>query len=181
MALTIDRPTSMTTGHLVSPWFAQDEQTRTWVGAPIGPPAPTRPEVLNYTQRRLADLRRLPRGWDGGRGLPLRAEIATVALGLVGRITTDDGLATPQFSPLSDGGVYITWLVGGDRLSISMDSDDFSIRAVWRDGNEEFCHEWERGTCSSSRLKTELERAINDAQIFLEKISTHVQHQLLMP
>lgn len=90
-------------------------------------------------------------------------------------MTTHDGLATPQFSPLPDGGLYITWLVGGDRLTINLDPDEISIRGAWRDGHEAFRFDAGFGTF----LPSELESAIDDARSFLLKISTRVQHQLL--
>ena len=177
MQATADQPTSITIGNPVTPRFAQDQQTRTWVLSGTPPESPTRSQVVRYAQRELAHLRRLPRGWDGSGGVPLRPEFASIALGLVDAITTDDGLATPQFSPLSDGGVYITWLVGGDRLTITLDAHEISMRGVWREGHEAFRFERQYGT---SFLPSELEGAINDAQSFLMKISTRAQHQLLM-
>ena len=176
MQATADRPTSITIGYPVTPQFAQDQQTRTWVLSGAPPERPTRVEVVRYAQRELAHLRRLPRGWDGSDGVPLSPELASIALGLVIAITTDDGLATPQFSPLPDGGVYITWLVGGDRLTLTLDADEISMCGVSREGHEAFRFEHEYGAF----LASEFEGAINDAESFLLKISTRVQHQLLM-
>lgn len=174
MQATADRPTSGTIGIPAAPRFAQDPQTRTWVLSGNPPAAPSRADVLKYAQRELATLRRLPRGWDGGKGVPLRPGFADLALVFVDLVTSDDGLATPQFSPLRDGGVYITWLVGGNRLTINLEPWGISIRGVWREGHEAFDFEPEPG----GFLQSELEGAINEARSFLLKISTRVQHQL---
>jgi hypothetical protein len=175
MQATVDGPTSGTIANPASPRFAQDQQTRTWVLSGTEHASPLRDDVLNYAQRELASLRRLPRGWDGGSGIPLRPGFANMALVLVGLVTADHGLATPQFSPLPDGGVGMTWLVGGDRLTINVDPWGICIRGVWRSGLEAFVFEPEVG----SFLLSELEGAINEARGFLLKISTRVQHQLL--
>jgi hypothetical protein len=180
MTAVADRPTSITSDSPVTPRFAQDQQTRTWVFSDRAPVDPSRADILKYAQRELAALRRLPRGWDGGKGVPLRPEFASLALLLVDLVTTDDGLATPQFSPLPDGGLSITWLVGGDRLAINLDPyglDPYgiSIRGVWAGGHESFRFEPD----SASFLRSEFEAAIDDARTFLLKISTRVQHQLL--
>jgi hypothetical protein len=103
MPAIADRPTSITIDNPVTPRFAQDQQTRTWVFSAKPPVTPSRSEILRYAQRELAALRRLPRGWDGGSGIALRPGLASLALLLVDQVTTDDGLATPQFSPLPDG------------------------------------------------------------------------------
>jgi hypothetical protein len=98
-------------------------------------------------------------------------------MALVDLVTTDDGLATPQFSPLPNGGVYITWLVGGNRLTINLEPWGMSIRGIWSEGHEAFDFAPER----EGFLQSELESAINEARGFLLKISTRVQHQLFKP
>src|ERR1700737_1955916 len=95
--------TSITIGHRTAPRFAQDPETRSWVFSGSSPERPSRTEILRYTQRELANLRRLPPGWDGDSGVPLDADLANFAFSLVAEITNDDGLATPQFSPSPDG------------------------------------------------------------------------------
>jgi hypothetical protein len=175
MTAALERPRSITIGHPVSPQFSQDPQTRTWVLSDGPPATPTRLEVWKYAQRELANLRRLPRGWDGGKGLPLRPELADVALAFVKAVTAEDGLATPQFSPLAEGGLYVTWLVGGNRLTVTFEQDALDIRGVWREGYDAFRFDRHHGTY----LPSELESALYDAQSFLLKISEQVQHQLL--
>jgi hypothetical protein len=138
---------------------------------------PSRPDVLRYAQRELAGLRRLPKGWDGGKGVALRPGLATLALLLIDLVTVDDGLATPQFSPLPSGGLYITWLVGGDRLVIELEHDGMSVRGVLSGGSEAFDRDFEPNP--QTFLRSELEGVINEARCFLLKISTRVQHQLL--
>jgi hypothetical protein len=177
MQTTADRPTSGTIGNPVAPRFAQDQQTRTWVLSDNPPAMPPRADVLRYAQRELAALRRLPKGWDGGKGVALRPGLATLALLLVDLVTVDDGLATPQFSPLPNGGLYITWLVGGDRLAIELEPEGMSVRGVLSGGSEVFNRDFEPNP--RTFLQSELEGAINEARSFLLKISTRVQHQLL--
>jgi hypothetical protein len=94
---------------------------------------------------------------------------------LVDLVTADDGLATPQFSPLPDGGLCITWLVGGDRLVVSLDPYGISIRGMCGDGHEAFHFEPDHVML----LQSELEAAIDEARSFLLKISTRVQYQLV--
>lgn len=177
MQVTADRPTSGTIGAPVTPRFVQDHQTRTWVLSGNPPATPSRADVLRYAQRELAGLRRLPKGWHGGKGVALRPGLATLALLLVDLVTVGDGLATPQFSPLPNGGLYITWLVGGDRLAIELEPDGMSVRGVLGGGSEAFNRDFERNP--RMFLQSELEGAINEARSFLLKISTRVQHQLL--
>jgi hypothetical protein len=177
MQATVDQPTSGTIGAPSRPRFAQDHQTRAWVLSGNPPAIPSRAEVLRYAQRELAGLRQLPRGWDGGKGVALRAGLASLALLLVDQVTVDNGLATPQFSPLPNGGLYITWLVGGDRLAIELEPEGMTVRGVLSGGAEVFNREFEPDP--RTFLRSELECAINEARDFLLKISTRVQHQLL--
>lgn len=176
MQATADRPTSGTIGAPLTPRFAQDQQTRTWVLSGNPPAMPLRADVLRYAQRELASLRRLPRGWDAGKGVALRPGLATLALVLVDLVTVDNGLATPQFSPLPNGGLYITWLVGGDKLVIELEPGGMSVRGVLSGGSEAFNRDFEPHP--RTFLQSELEGAINEARGFLLKISTRVQHQL---
>jgi hypothetical protein len=175
MLAIAESPTSITIERPVTPRFVQDQQTRAWVFSDRQPVAPSRAAILKYAQRELAGLRRLARGWDGGKGIPLRPEFASMALFLVDLVTIEDGLATPQFSPLPDGGLYITWLVGGDRLTINLDPYEISIRGVWGDGHEAFRFEPDHAMF----LPSELKAAFDEARSFLLKISARVQHQLL--
>jgi hypothetical protein len=175
MQATVDGPTSGTMNSPSLPRFAQDHQTRTWVLSTPAPAQPSKAHVLTYAQRELAGLLRLPRGWDGGQGVPLRPEYANAALAMVALITTQDGLAAPQFSPLPSGGVDLTWLVGGDRLTITLDPEEISICGVWRTGHECFAFEPERHAV----LQSELDAAVKEAQSFLLKISTRAQHHLV--
>jgi hypothetical protein len=175
MPAIADHPTSITIDSPVKPRFAQDQQTCAWALSGRQPAAPSRSNILMYAQRELTSLLRLPRGWDGGNGMPLRPEFASTALFFVGLVTADDGLATPQFSPLSDGGLHITWLVGGDRLTINLEPCGISIRGVRGDGHEEFRFEPDH----AAFLQSEFQTAIDDARSFLVKISARVRHQLL--
>lgn len=175
MTAILEPQTSMTSRTAVSPWSALDTQTRSWVLSGDQKNIPTRLDVLRYTQREIASLRRLPVGWDADGGIPLRAELATIAISMIAAMTNADGMATPQFSPYEDGGLHVTWLVGGDRMTMTLDSDEIDLRGVSSDGHEAFRFARRFGSFSSS----ELEVALNDARSFLAKISTRVRHQLL--
>jgi hypothetical protein len=168
--------TSITVADRAVPRFTQDPQTRSWVLSGQRPLRPSRLEILRYTQREVANLRRLPRDWDGSGGAPLRGYLANVAISFIAALVTEDGLATPQFSPLPDGGLYVVWLVGGDRLTMSLDHEEISLHGTWADGQDAFRFEQRWGAF----LPSELEVALNDATSFLEKISGRVQHQLMV-
>lgn len=157
--------------------FAQDPQTRSWVLS-IGHPAPNPEQIKRYSQFEIAKLLRLPHGWDGGRGAPLHPALANVALSLLAALTTRSGLATPQFSPSPEGGLDIVWLVGGNRLTASLDPEGISLYATRADGQDAF----PRFECSwFEPQKREFEVAIKEAGIFLDEISADIQHQLPMP
>ncbi|WP_370066819.1 hypothetical protein [Mycobacterium sp. MAA66] len=80
-------------------------------------------------------------------------------------------MATPQFSPLPDGGVVITWLVDGDDLTITVDTDEVSVVGTWEGGREAFGYDLiERPGLLLS--------AIDESRVFLDKISANVRHQL---
>lgn len=175
MLTTVERPTSITIANTSEPRFTQDHQTRKWALSENASGYPRRAELLKYAQRELANLRRLPEGWDGGNARGVRSELANVALALIDAVTRVDGLATPQFTPLADGGLEVTWLVGGDRLVITLEPEVFSIRGVLRDGHELLSFERRYGEDFSSELET----VLRDAQRFLLKISARVRHQLL--
>jgi hypothetical protein len=133
---------------------------------------------MRYTQLEIAKLRRLPHGWDGGRGAPVHPSLANVAFSIVAAITNRHGLATPQFSPTPDGGLDIVWLVGGNRLTAGLELDELSLYGTWADGQNAFPrfeHRW------FDLRRPEFESAIHDARIFLEKISTDIEHQLPVP
>jgi hypothetical protein len=176
MPTTTDQ-TPITVGRRAAPDFAQDPQTRSWVIPMMGqtPEAPNRVQIMRYTQLEIARLVALPQGWDGGRALPLHPALSNVAFTLVAAVTTRDGLATPQFSPSGDGGLDIVWLVGGNRLTMSLETDEFAISGTWSDGRVAFRHEdrWDATDDYSFRM------AIEDAKIFLDKISADVRHQIL--
>jgi hypothetical protein len=169
--------TSITVADQPLPRFTQDQQTRSWVLSGQRRLRPSRLEILRYAQREIANLRRLPHDWDGSGGAPLRGYLANVAISFIAGLVTEDGLATPQFSPLPDGGLNVVWLVGGDRLTISLEHHELGLYGTWADGHDAFRFEHRWGTF----LPSELEVAFNDARTFLEKISTRVQHQLTVP
>ncbi|MBS9532392.1 hypothetical protein KIH27_02175 [Mycobacterium sp. M1] len=159
------------------PVFTQDELVRRWVsGGEPHPPFPTRAEIIVYAQRQVVELTRIPYGWDGGTGRPVDTTIANLAVSLIGAVTRSDGLATPQFSPLPDGGVSITWLVNGDRLTIEFEDGELMFRACWGDGKDAFDYDFAPG---DTTLSGRLEAALDDSRTFLEKISAGIQHQLI--
>lgn len=157
-------------GEHLAPQLGQDSATRQWA-MDSAQEIPTPAQIVSYAQRELAAMQRLPLGWNGGNGLPLRAEFASAALGVVAAVTFRPALATPQFSPLPDGGVIITWLVDGDDLTTTLDTEEVSIVGTWADGREAFSYD----LIERSAL---LAAAIDESRIFLDKISTHVRHQL---
>lgn len=161
---------TITMGDQLAPRFAQDSATRHWA-LDSTPEVPTQTNVVNHAQRELAALQRLPMNWDGAHGQPLRSRFASAALILVTELTFRDALATPQFSPLPDGGVSIVWLVDGDDLSITLDTEEISISGTWSDGREVFDYDL-------ARRPELLSAAIDEARVFLDKISMNVRHQL---
>jgi hypothetical protein len=176
MSATTDQ-TSITVGRPPSAGFVQDVETRSWVVPGSAHGTPTRIRVLRHAQSEIANLRKLSPDWDGAGGVPLRPELANVAWVFVSHITTSDGLATPQLSPSPDGGLEVVWLVGGDRLTLSVAPDELMLYGRWADWREAFRFEHRWGSFTPD----ELIAALDDARRFLEKISDGVQHQLLMP
>ena len=168
------RETSITAAHRATGDFAQDQQTRTWI-LPPGIPEPHPVQIVDYAQREIAKLSRLPHGWDGGRGIPLHPALANTALNVIIQLTTRPGLATPQFSPSPDGDLDIIWLVGGNRLTASLDLEEISLYGTRADRRDAF----PRFDCRWFELQSlELEVALKEARIFLEEISTSIAHQL---
>jgi hypothetical protein len=166
--------TSITIAHRAGGDFAQDPQTRSWI-LPSGIPEPHPVQIIRYAQSEIARLRRLPHGWDGGRGVPFHPALANVALNVVKALTTRGGLATPQFSPSPDGGLDIVWLVGGNRLTASLDLEEISLYGTRANDRDAFS----RFECRWFELQApELEVAIKEAGLFLDEISTGIAHQL---
>jgi hypothetical protein len=131
--------------------------------------------VIRYAQLEIAKLANLRTGWDGGRALPLHPALTNVAFTLVASVTTRDGLATPQFSPSGDGGLDIVWLVGGNRLTVSLEADEFAVSGTWADGHDAFRFEYRWVDIDRDSFTI----AIEDARTFLGKISADVLHQIL--
>jgi hypothetical protein len=158
------RDTSITVARGAIGDYAQDIQTRSWI-LPTGVPGPSIEQIRRYSQFEVAKLLRLPHGWDGGRGAPLHPALANVALNLVAALTTRSGLATPQFSPSTDGGLDIVWLVAGNRLTASLDLEGISLYATWADGGDAFPRfEYNR----FERLEREFEVAVMESATFLD-------------
>jgi hypothetical protein len=163
------KDTSITVAHRATGDFAQDQQTRTWV-LPPGIPEPHPVQIVEY-----AKLSRLPHGWDGADGIPLHPALVNAALNVIIKLTFRPGLATPQFSPSPDGGLDTIWLVGGNRLTASLNLEEISLHGTRTDHSDAF----PRFECRWFELQTpELEVAIKEARIFLEEISAGVAHQL---
>ena len=99
---------------------------------------PSIAQIMMYTQREIASLRTLPRGWDGGSGAPLHPALSNVAFSFVRALTTREGLATPQFSPTPSGGLNIVWLVAGNRLTVSLEPNEIGIYGTSPEGNDAF-------------------------------------------
>ena len=78
MSVTTDE-TSITVAHRAIVGYTQDRETREWV-MPTRSRAPSPAQVMMYTQREIAKLRRLPHGWDGSGGAPLHPALTNVAL-----------------------------------------------------------------------------------------------------
>jgi hypothetical protein len=166
--------TSITVAYHATGDFAQDQQTRTWV-LPPGMPEPHPVQIVEYAQREIAKLSRLPHGWDGADGIALHPALVNAALNVIIKLTFRPGLATPQFSPSPDGGLDIIWLVGGNRLTASLDLEEISLDGTRADHTDAF----PRFECRWFELQTpELDIAIKEARIFLEEISAGVAHQL---
>jgi hypothetical protein len=168
------RDTSITVPHRTAGDFAQDRQTRTWV-LPPGIPEPHPVQIVEYSQREIANLSRLPRGWDGADGIPLHPALVNAALNVIIKLTFRPGLATPQFSPSADGGLDIIWLVGGNRLTASLGLEQISLYGTRVDHSDAF----PRFECRWFELEIhELDVAMKEARIFLDEISEGVAHQL---
>ena len=176
MSATTDE-TSITAAQRAIGGFTQDFETREWVMR-TRPRVPSPAQIMMYTQREIAKLRTLPRGWDGSGGAPLHPALANVAFSFVMALTTREALATPQFSPSPEGGLNIVWLVAGNRLTVSLELDEIGLYGTWSDGHDALRFEQRAGEVSSDRR---FQAALEDAKTFLEKISTNVQHQLLVP
>lgn len=161
------------------PEFTQDAEIRWWAGG-AGPRIsyPTHSEVIVYAQSEVAKLTRLPRGWDGAEGRAVHTAVANLAVTVIRAVSRGDGLATPQFSPLPDGGLNIVWLVNGDELTIAFDDGELTFRGYWADGREAFDYQLAASESPTSGQRR-LAAALDDSRIFLEKISAGVRHQLI--
>jgi hypothetical protein len=72
--------------------------------------------------QRLADLLRLPTGWDGHLGRPVSPPIADYAFQLLQRLMLRPGLPVPSITPLAYGGIMLEWHRLGWDVEIEIDA-----------------------------------------------------------
>ena len=88
-------------------------------------------------QRKLDQLRRLPRGWDSHDGLPLQPEIGTAAQHVLDRLRDQD-LPIPAVVLGSGGTVQLEWRQGGKELELEIEGpDSCTFLRVYPDGHME--------------------------------------------
>ena len=68
-----------------------------------------RTDWQRVAERRLNEVIRLPAGWDGHKGKPVQAAIATYAFGLLEALLKVPGVPLPSITPLSYGGLVLEW------------------------------------------------------------------------
>lgn len=73
------------------------------------------PDILN----RLVGLVRLPRGWDGHDGQPVKIDVASFAIQFILE-TSEPNISAPQIVPLSYGGIQLEWHEHGIDLEIEI-------------------------------------------------------------
>lgn len=158
--------------------FEGDTQTRRWVARGWRPEDSdaSRSLLLTHAQVRIAQLTSAgapgrDRGW-----LPVPTSVSTTVMALLDFLIKTDDLATPQIAPTPEGGLNVEWLVSGDSLSLTVDREGVSLIAEFDNGEFAFPPlSWDFQHDSSETLG----RALASASLFLEKISTGIQHRLL--
>jgi hypothetical protein len=76
-------------------------------------------DLMNFAVGKLNQLLRLERGWDA-LGATQVSETASVSAILWLDLLAEDDTFSPQIFPLSNGGVQVEWLAGGESLEIEI-------------------------------------------------------------
>lgn len=79
-------------------------------------------QVIDITVAAVNRLLQLPSGWDGMHAAAISDLAALTAIEWLDRIATSESL-TPHVVPLTNGGVQLEWVVGGESLEIEADPD----------------------------------------------------------
>jgi hypothetical protein len=87
---------------------------------------PLRRPLFESVQRKINELLRLPRRWDGRSGEPITSAAVATGVQLIGTLTTPTSVP-PQLFPLPDGGMTIGWRVAGDEIEIEIDAGGGAI------------------------------------------------------
>lgn len=161
---------------------AHDRETRSWVERPwiLGGQNPVvRPEDLHrFAQRKLIDLTRLPRGWDGGNARPIQGSVVAGLVPIVEFLVSSDNSATPQISPDAAGGATVEWLVFGETVGVRFDGQEFSIWGEHADGSDAFESVELNHLDSGEEVRKRLAVALMSARKFLESMSRNVNHRV---
>lgn len=70
----------------------------------------------------IAELVKLPKGWDGYKGIPVRPEVAERARRFM-EVAVKCTQFVPDVVPLSDGGLQLEWFVGAYEIEVLIASD----------------------------------------------------------
>jgi hypothetical protein len=129
-----------------------------------------REALLARVEEKLVRLLSLPQGWDGHRAAPTAPLAAAVLNGILDRLVVDDS-ATPQITPLADGGVQVEWLVAGESLQVDASPAGDLVLFATDSGGAEIV-EGEFNYFQPDPI------LIDQARVFLEKISHHVENRI---
>ena len=169
MTTLLSRPLNATLGGVNEPVRvpADDAPVRAWGR---GEPLVSKGRLLASARTKINKLLRLQHGWDGHRASPTQPLAGMVVNSLLDHLLFDEA-ATPQLTPLPDGGLQVEWLVAGQSLEVEVGpTGDVLVTALDDTGVELVATEfafWSPDIVG-----------IDQARTFLEKISGDVRNRL---
>ena len=96
----------------------------------IGPDGlPYRSRYAIYVEAQLNRLLELPKGWDGRHAKPTTEEALRTTVHLLFAISNEHSIS-PQFFPLSDGGIQFEWHVAGAAIEIEVEGSGEAYAVV---------------------------------------------------
>lgn len=182
MTLALDRPATdnlfssnwPTFGSAFSAVYRDDPPHRWWAESRDALTSQvSRTEVLQRAVQDLLELQRLPVDWDSYGGSAV-SEAAATKMRVFLHAFVQDGGATPQLTPLGDGGVQVEWRVGHALLEIEVASDG-AVSLFGRDTDGRIL--LDEGDLNIPAGASHLERALSLLQDMSHKVTHRVPRE----
>ncbi|MGW1768707.1 hypothetical protein ACWCQL_32285 [Streptomyces sp. NPDC002073] len=113
-------------------------------------------ELQMYVSDKLREMRRLPRGWDGGEAPPVSQEVTQSAYRTLERVS-DFRTVFPFVTPGDEGSVLMEWRAGRERLELEFFPDEVPyIHYIDSEGRVRINGPWGSGGIGYSEVRRSL-------------------------